>query len=100
MPCASNYGNYSVLSQYYRSELYIKQLNYFRDLLIVRYRYIISPLLSFYALDVPHNRRTGAIRRRRMRMNLNSLTRKDLMQLADSSAVFHRGEEYYRSGAI
>jgi uncharacterized Zn finger protein len=33
-------------------------------------------------------------------MNLSALTRKDIMQLADSSAVFHRGEEYYRSGAI
>jgi uncharacterized Zn finger protein len=33
-------------------------------------------------------------------MSLKSLTRKDIMQLADSSAVFHRGEEYYRSGAI
>ncbi len=33
-------------------------------------------------------------------MNLKPLTRKDIMQLADSSAVFHRGEEYYRSGAI
>jgi len=33
-------------------------------------------------------------------MSLKSITRKDIMQLADSSAVFHRGEEYYRSGAI
>jgi Uncharacterized conserved protein len=33
-------------------------------------------------------------------VNLKSLTRKDIMQLADSSAVFYRGEEYYRSGAI
>jgi uncharacterized Zn finger protein len=33
-------------------------------------------------------------------MGLKSITRKDIVQLADSSQVFQRGEEYYRSGAI
>jgi uncharacterized Zn finger protein len=33
-------------------------------------------------------------------MNLKSLTRKGVRQLADSPQVFERGEEYYESGAI
>ena len=33
-------------------------------------------------------------------MNLKSLTRKDILSLADSNKIFQRGEDYYESGLI
>ena len=34
------------------------------------------------------------------KMNLESLRREDIMELADSAQIFHQGEEYYESGAV
>lgn len=35
-----------------------------------------------------------------VKMNLESLRREDIMELADSAQIFHQGEEYYESGAV